>query len=73
MYLLRRYRGQAFKLADEMKLELIASTVDGKINLQKDLEHLEQWVEFNKILFSYNGYKICACIKKVNCRNKVWR
>ena len=56
-----------------MKLELIASTVDGKINLQKDLEHLEQWVEFNKILFSYNGYKICACIKKVNCRNKVWR
>lgn len=32
LYMFRRYRGQVFKLVDEMKLELIASIVDGKIN-----------------------------------------
>ena len=52
------------KLADERNLEVIVSTVDGKISLQKGLQHLKQWVEFHKMLFNCAKCKIHACIQK---------
>ena len=54
---LRRHGRQAFKSADEMKLEIIVSPTDGKIHLKRSYKHLEQQIELNKKKKNYPEYQ----------------
>lgn len=46
--------GMFIKFANDAKLEEIANSMDVRVKIQKGLDRLEHWAEFNKMKFKRN-------------------